>query len=169
MSGVIVASAGAKGKGVFAARAIAPGELIASFAGRRVVRADLGRLSAWEHDHLGEVDVGVWQVLPEPVCYLNHACDPNALHSSTEVRARRAIGAGEEVTIDYRLNAYDDGDVWKMTCDCGAIPGPHEVVGDFFSLTADQQRIYLPDAPPFIRAMYERRARGSEGGGARAT
>jgi uncharacterized protein len=165
ISGVVVASAGAKGKGVFAARAFAPGELIASFAGRRVVRADLGRLTAWEHDHLGEINVGVWQVLPEPVCYLNHACEPNAIHTSSEVRARRAIAAGEEITVDYRLNAYDDGDVWRMTCECGAMPGPHEVVGDFFSLSPERQRSYLPVAPPFIRAMYERRARGSAGEG----
>jgi len=158
---VVVASAGPKGKGVFAARSFGSGELIARFVGRRVVRAELGQLSAWEHDHLGEVDVDVWQVLPEPVCYLNHACEPNAIHSSSEVRARRAIAAGEEITIDYRLNAYDDGDIWKMTCDCGACPGPHEVVGDFFSLSPERQRIYLPVAPPFIRSMYQRRARGS--------
>jgi hypothetical protein len=40
-SGVVVASAGRKGKGVFASRGFEPGELIARFVGRRVVRADL--------------------------------------------------------------------------------------------------------------------------------
>jgi SET domain-containing protein len=160
-SGVVVGSAGRKGKGVFASRRFESGELIARFVGRRVVRAELAQLSQWEHDHLGEVDVDVWQVLPEPVCYLNHACEPNAIHSSSEVRARRAIAPGEEITIDYRLNAYDDGDVWKMTCECGATSGPHDVIGDFFSLPPARQRSYLPVAPPFIRAMYERRARGS--------
>jgi hypothetical protein len=98
-------------------------------------------------------------VLPEPRCYLNHACDPNALGTEGDaVIALRAIAAGEEITIDYRLNAYDDGTgIWVMDCACDPVRGPHNVVGEFFSLPVETQRRYLEWAPPFIRELYAQR------------
>jgi SET domain-containing protein len=49
----------------------------------------------------------LWRVLPEPRCYLNHACLPNAIGTERDaVMALREIAAGEEITVDYRLNAY---------------------------------------------------------------
>ena len=45
-----------------------------------------------------------------------------------------------------------------MRCECDAFPEPHDVLGDFFSLTPEKRRDYLPVAPPFIRAMQERRS-----------
>lgn len=128
--------------------------MVLRFSGRLVSKADLPALSEWERDHLGEIDLGIWQVLPEPRCYVNHACSPNAVSTRDTLYALREISEGEELTIDYRLNAYDDGHVWEMRCDCGAEEGPHSVLGDFFSLPADRQRSYLPSAPPFIQRMY---------------
>ena len=96
-----------------------------------------------------------------PGCYLNHSCDPNAMRSGVNVYAWRDIRAGEEITIDYRLNAHD-GERWE--CDCGAATCQGYVIGDFFSLDAERQRAYLPYAPRFIRKEYRRRmvsARGS--------
>ena len=120
-----------------------------------VDRGTLAGLGAWEREHLAEIGIGKWRVLPEPRCYLNHACDPNAVSTESRVVALRGIAADEEVTIDYRLNAYDDGTgVWSMECRCDPARGPHQVVGDFFSLPPDVQRRYLEWAPPFIRAMH---------------
>ena len=86
---------------------------------------------------------------------MNHACDPNAVSVDSRVIALRSIAADEEVTIDYRLNAYDDGTgVWSMDCRCDSARGPHQVIGDFFSLPPDVQGRYLESAPPFIRAMH---------------
>jgi SET domain-containing protein len=131
---VVVGEAGGKGLGVFAARAFEPGELILRFQGRVVHRDDLAALTPWEREHLGELTAATYQVLPPPRCYLNHACRPNAVSSSQAVHAWRAITAGEEITIDYRLNAHDDGDVWEMQCLCDAHDAPHVVIGDFFTL-----------------------------------
>lgn len=72
-------------------------------------------LMPWECNHLGELTADTCQVLPAPRCYLNHACAPNATSSSDTVRAWQAIQAGEEITIDQRLNALDD---WEMRCAC---------------------------------------------------
>jgi hypothetical protein len=78
--------------------------------------------------------------------------------TDSRVTALRSIAADEEVTIDYRLNAYDDGTgIWVMDCACDPARGPHRVIGEFFSLPADVQRRYLEWAPPFIRDMYAER------------
>jgi hypothetical protein len=150
-----VRDAPGKGKGVFAARPFAMGEAILGFeSGPSVDREGLLRLSAWECEHLTEVGIGLWRVLPAPRCYLNHACDPNAVSTEASVTALRDIPVDGEITIDYRLNAYDDGDIWIMRCECDPARGPHDVSGDFFSLPESTQRRYLQWAPPFIRKMY---------------
>jgi len=157
-----VREAPGKGKGVFAARPFGGGETIfPPFDGPAVDRDGLERLPAWEREHLSEFGVGLWRVLPEPRCYLNHACDPNALGTERDaVIALRAIAAEEEITIDYRLNAYDDGTgVWVMDCACDPARGPHTVVGAFFSLPLETQQRYLEWAPAFIRDMYAERQR----------
>jgi hypothetical protein len=77
------------------------------------------------------------------------------MRSGVNVYAWREIHAGEEITIDYRLNAHD-GERWD--CDCGAANCLGYVIGDFFSLDPEQQRAYLPYTPPFIRKEYRRRA-----------
>ena len=151
-----------KGNGVFAARPFGRCETIfPPFDGPVLDRAGLARLSAWEREHLSEFGVGLWRVLPEPRCFLNHACDPNALGTERDaVIALRAIAAEEEITIDYRLNAYDDGTgVWVMDCACDPARGPHTVVGEFFSLPVETQQRYLEWAPAFIRDMYAERQR----------
>jgi hypothetical protein len=61
---------------------------------------------------------------------------------------------GEEITIDYRLNAFG-GERWR--CACGSVSCPGSVIGDFFSLDPQRQRDYLPYAPQFIRREYRRR------------
>jgi hypothetical protein len=79
------------------------------------------------------------------------------------VYARRDIAAGEEVTLDYRVNARDDGGIWEMTCRCGAFPEAHVVAGDFFSLPPELQAEYAPYAPAFIRADYHLRRAADPG------
>ena len=127
--------------------------------GAIVDRDGLAHLGPWEHEHLAEVGIGLWRVLPEPRCYLNHACDPNAVSTEAAVYALRPIATNDEITIDYRLNAYDDGEIWVMDCRCDPLRGRHDVVGDFFSLPKTAQRHYLTWAPDFIREMYAERQR----------
>lgn len=152
-----------KGRGVFAAKPFTNGDVILTFASGPIIdRAGLARIGAWEREHLAEVGIGLWRVLPEPRCYLNHACDPNAVSTQSAVVALRDIAVDDEITIDYRLNAYDDGSgVWAMDCRCDPTRGPHQVLGEFFSLPADVQRRYLEWAPAFIREMHAERQRST--------
>lgn len=146
---VEVREAGAKGLGVFARRRFERGEFVFR---RRHVRtvsvAEVPQLTAWERVHLCELDADRVAVLAPPGCYLNHSCDPSAMRHGVKVFAWRAIEAGEEITVDYRLNALD-GDSWP--CSCGAAACTGTVEGSFFSMTPERQRLLLPHAPAFIR------------------
>ena len=106
--------------------------------------------------HLCELDFEKSVVLLPPGCFLNHSCSPNAMRSGVKVFAWREIGEGDEITIDYRLNAFGDE---SSTCLCGAANCGGEVVWSFFALDETIQRLYLPFAPSFIRAKYRRRIR----------
>jgi hypothetical protein len=78
--------------------------------------------------HLCELGFDRLAVLAPPGCYLNHSCDPNAMRHGVKVFAWRPIAAGDEITIDYRLNAFD-GSSWA--CVCGAMNCTGTVDGGF--------------------------------------
>jgi hypothetical protein len=151
---VKVRPAGEKGLGIFARRDFRRGDLILRWEQGRIVRADeVEALVAADREHLGELTADTCHILPAPRCYANHACRPNAISTSTELHAWQAIQAGDEITIDYRLNALDD---WQLRCQCGTVPGEHVVVGSFLTLPEEAQRQYLPYAPAFVQQAYRR-------------
>ena len=154
---VAVREAGAQGLGVFALREFKRGEFIFRRRhGAVVANDDIARLPAEDQRHLCELDWQTSAVILPPGCYLNHSCDPNAMRSGVKVFAWCDIGCGDEITIDYRLNAFGD-DRWD--CICGGLSCPGYVIGSFFALDVARQRLYLPYAPRFIRREYARRQR----------
>ena len=154
---IVVRDAGPKGQGVFALRAFREGEFIFRRRDGRVVsNRELRTLSEEERRHLSELDFERSAVLLPPGCYLNHSCEPNAMRSGVKVFAWRAIRKGDEITIDYRLNAFGK-ERWR--CLCGSWSCSGEIVGSFFAMEPERQRRYLPYAPDFIRREYRRRAR----------
>jgi len=156
---IVVRDAGRKGLGVFAVRRFRRGEFIFRRRhGRIVANSRIGSLSPDDRRHLCELDYDRSAVLLPPGCYLNHSCEPNAMRSGVKVFAWRRIGAGEEITIDYRLNAFGSG---RSKCFCGSPSCTGEITGDFFSLSPETQREYLPFAPHFIRGEYHRRSPSS--------
>ena len=153
---VAVRDAGRKGLGVFALRSFRNGEFIFRRRhGRIVANASIRSLSREDRRHLCELDYARSAVLLPPGCYLNHSCEPSAMRTGVNVFAWRRIRAGEEITIDYRLNALGS---YRSKCLCGSPSCTGEIVGDFFSLSPRQQRDYLPFAPRFIRLEYRRRS-----------
>ena len=157
---VEVREAGAKGKGVFARRSFLSGEFL--FRRRHGIVVDargIAALSTEDQMHLCELDWDRFAVLQPPGCYLNHSCDPNAMRSGVKVFTWKPIRAGEEITIDYRLNAFD-GDSWP--CDCGTSSCSSVVVGRFFALPPERQLAYLRYAPAFLRREYRRRQAGEQ-------
>lgn len=149
---VEVRDAGAKGKGVFALRDFRKGEFIFRRRhGRVITTSEIRGLSREDRRHLCELDRERSAVLLPPGSYLNHSCEPNAMRSGVKVFAWRRIRRGEEITIDYRLNAFG-GERWRCTCGSASCQGT--LVSDFFSLDERTQRRYLPYAPEFIQREY---------------
>jgi hypothetical protein len=72
--------------------------------------------------------------------------------------AWKDIRQGEEITIDYRLNAFDGG---RYECFCGSTNCPGYMINSFFAMSEEQQYLYLPYAPKFIREEHHRRNRPS--------
>ena len=154
---VVVREAGIKGKGVFAVRRFKAQDFIFRRRhGKVVANRDIASLSEADQMHLCELDWETSAVLLPPGCYLNHSCDPNAMRHGVNVYAWKDIRAGEEITIDYRLNAFGD-DEWE--CDCGSANCTGSVIGSFFALDEERQRLYLPFAPRFIQREYRQRQR----------
>lgn len=61
-----------------------------------------------ERRHLCELDLDRSAVLLPPGCYLNHSCDPDTMRSGVRVFAWQDVHRGDEITIDYRLNVFDE-------------------------------------------------------------
>ncbi len=151
-----VRDAGRKGLGVFALRPFRKSEFIFRRRhGRIVANARIPSLSREDRRHLCELDYTRSAILLPPGCYLNHSCEPNAMRSGVRVFAWTRIGAGDEITIDYRLNAFG-GERWR--CGCGSRSCAGEITADFFSLSPEKQRQYLRFAPRFIQHEYRRRS-----------
>ena len=153
---VAVRDAGPKGLGVFALRQFRKGEFIFRRRhGRIVANNNIRSLTREDRRHLCELDYARSAVLLAPGCYLNHSCEPNAMRKGVKVFAWRRIRAGEEITIDYRLNAFGSS---RSRCLCGSGSCTGQIIGDFFSLSAIRQRDYLPFAPRFIQLEDRRRS-----------
>jgi hypothetical protein len=152
---IIVKQAGDKGTGVFAQREFRQGEFIFRRRHGQIVRnQDIALLSEDDQRHLCELDWETSAVLLPPGCYLNHSCEPNAMRKGTHVFAWTDIGRGDEITIDYRLNAFTGE---RCECACGSSTCQGFIMLSFFALSEEQQRLYLPYAPRFIRQAYRRR------------
>lgn len=155
ISDIIVKDAGKKGRGVFALRDLIRGELIFRRRHGQVVRnEDIDQLPEEDQQHLCELDWERSAVLLPPGCYLNHSCDPNAMRKGVNVYAWKDISQGEEITIDYRLNAFSGE---HCPCYCGSSNCKGFFVLSFFALSEERQRQYLPYVPKFIRVEYSLR------------
>lgn len=123
-----VLSANAYGKCLRAARAIAPGEVVARFAGPLVPWSEV---PPEEVVYVISFEPYRWLVPRTPARYLNHSCAPSChFRRDGTVVALRAIAAGEELTIAY--DWADAADVlrhpdhffwdprWTFRCACGA-------------------------------------------------
>jgi uncharacterized protein len=146
-----------EGHGVFAREPILRGTVILRIDDSRVIdsdhplRPECGESPVYR-DFLPD---GTVVLMPTPERYLNHSCNPNCYISSVRrqrlLLSNRDIAAGEELVVDYALNAID-GDHWQ--CRCGAIGcrGYHQC--DFFALPPQLQREYLPFLDPWFAEIH---------------
>jgi hypothetical protein len=156
MSKVEVRDSKIHGKGVFATRPIATGEVILAIDDSMVISPDdpvLGKSVGGEPGPCDYLPDGRVVLLQEPERYINHSCEPNVYTYTSDkqrfVLAMRHIPAGTELVCDYAIGLV--GGDW-LDCDCGVscCRGRHR--SDFFTLPACKQLEYLPYLPvPFVQ------------------
>jgi hypothetical protein len=142
-----IAASPIQGLGVFAVEAIPRGAVILRVDDSRVVdqkhplRPEDGE-SAIHRDFLPD---GTVTLMCSPERHINHSCEPNSyVYSANRERfllAMRDIAAGEEIFMDYALNAVD-GEEWECRCGSDRCRGYHKC--DFFTLPPKLQLEYLP-------------------------
>jgi SET domain-containing protein len=110
------------GLGLFATEPIAAGSVCVEMGGRVIDATELARIAATGKPYSAfALDAGthVLQAADDPARFGNHSCDPNLeLAGPTTLVARRAIAAGEEVTVDYAT--MSESPSWSMPCNCGS-------------------------------------------------
>lgn len=110
-----------EGTGVFAGRRI-PGRRKIGEVGGELIPVRAARRRAKERCRICLIDVSDRRALDctagNALRHLNHSCRSNAylriINERVEVYARRAIGAGEEITVDYGMSPHEGG----MRCRC---------------------------------------------------
>ncbi|CAI6006197.1 unnamed protein product [Closterium sp. NIES-65] len=114
--------------GLFAARDFIPGdtiELLEEAPVHLVTRQHVekhwsAQQQLWFRQYAWPVGPGVWAMWSpkaEDWKPLNHSCDPNAWLEGLNVAARRAIGKGEQITIDYATFCVDSE---PFPCSCSS-------------------------------------------------
>lgn len=146
-----------QGFGVFATQAFRFGAVLLRFDDSRVVdaghplRPEAGELER----HRDFLPDGTVVLMQSPERYINHSCDPNCFvysaHRERFLLARRDISTGEELFMDYALNAVD-GDVWQCHCGVPNCRGLHQC--DFFSLTLEVKLRSLPYLDPWFAEVH---------------
>jgi len=117
------------GYGMYAATSIAPGERISRGEEQPhplVTRAHAAanwpaRERRWLEQYgypLNDEVLVTWSSDPEQWAPINHSCDPNAWIEGLDLVARRAISAGEEITVEYATFVAGTGA--SFDCQCGA-------------------------------------------------
>jgi SET domain-containing protein len=111
------------GRGLFAAAAIAKGEIVCVKGGHLLIRAEFEKYKgvANEADLQIADDLFLAPVteaeFENVMMFLNHSCEPNVgIQGQIVFVALRDIACGEELTLDY---ATIDHDCEPMTCRCG--------------------------------------------------
>jgi len=128
------------GLGVFARRAIEPGETILAFGGPVIDFAETKRRGRWECMPL-QIGANRYYDTQPPGIFVNHSCQPNAgIRQDRDLVALRPIQAGEEICFDYSTTMEEQS--FTMNCGCGTLRC-RRVIADFSTLPREVQEEYL--------------------------
>lgn len=156
-----------EGSGLFADADIPTGDVVLRLGGRVVRTAELMELLVAADDDPDvpyvdtiTVDEDVHLVLPPGTRahFVNHGCDPTLWHvGAFDLVARRDIGRGDELTVDYGTHSGAAG--FTMTCNCGHSTCRGEITSDDWSdveLQARYRGHWVPALEERIRRRQQR-------------
>src|SRR5712691_10821370 len=145
-----------QGGGMFAREPIQAGEIVAIIGGSLMSEEEFhaytATVSRFNATQIGEYLhlVDLVQTPETVVGSLNHSCDSNLwMQDEVTITARRAITAGEELTLDYALTTVEPGWQLDQPCQCGTAVCRHIITGNDWQLPDVQQR-YQGHFAPFI-------------------
>eukprot|EP00906_Rhabdomonas_costata_P007493 RCo010721 len=127
-----------RGLGLVATRDIAAGETVLTNEEKPTAIVSAHHINqTCSHEQMRELRRHTWPLSedtfamrsadPEEWLPINHSCDPNMWLVGLNAVARRDIGAGEELTIDYATFAVNDE---PFACSCGTACCRREIKGD---------------------------------------
>ncbi len=133
------------GDGVFATRDFAPGET--------VMVCVAAAPAACNDVHANQVSATDWVHEQGLAPMINHSCDPNCGvrrvdGGDFELRARRPIAAGEEITFDYAMRNHVVEHV-PQACLCGTAACRGTITG-WRDLPADRKAAYGDLVAPYL-------------------
>lgn len=111
--------------GVYALEKIPPNRKVIEYTGERISRRETKRRSDKQDSLIYLFTLDSYWTLDGAVGgsgaeYINHCCDPNIRTVITKGHilyvSKRAIGKGEELTVDYHF----EKDIEEVKCKCGA-------------------------------------------------
>ena len=163
-----------QGRGSFARAPIRCGEVVTIWGGTLLLtEEDIAgaRARAWRAEGYiwGTIGEGLFLALrlaageEDLTNLINHSCDPNVwMLDEVTLAARREIGVGEELTIDYAM--FEGTEAWAPSwrCRCGSPLCRGAFTGRDWRLPELQER-YAGHFSPFINDRIDR-LRASEGG-----
>jgi SET domain-containing protein len=129
---VEVKQSGMEGKGVYAVRDIKENEVVGVFGGivipeeeieslARTVPADRLNIDHAMYIYPGFIMLHDYENGCDPLCFVNHACDPSAkVVNGIVLISTRDIPAGEEISWDYRHTDNVGNWSYEFKCQCGS-------------------------------------------------
>ena len=134
-----------RGWGLYAARPLAAGEVVEPHEERAthlVSRSHVER--TWDETHrrwfaryawpLTDGVHAMWSDRPEDWRPIDHSCDPTAWLEGLDLVARRALAAGERITMDYATFCGPDMEPFACRCGeaaCRGVVGPSDHLAPF--------------------------------------
>lgn len=147
---------GKLGRGVFAARPVKKGEVIAVWGGRVIDLDALVALSPAERRLVIQIeeDRFLYSTVEGPADWVNHSCDPNAgLCGQVVLVAMRGIRRGEEIAFDYAMS--DSNPYEEFRCFCKSKQCRKHVTRDDWK-RPDLWRRYSGYFSPYLQRRIER-------------
>jgi hypothetical protein len=154
-----------RGGGMFAHAPFASGETVAVVGGTPMTGATfaayLHGVERWNAHQIGE-DLHLVDLIQTPDVVeggLNHSCDSNLwMGDEVTIIARRAIGAGEELTLDYALTTTQPDWALDQPCHCGSPVCRKRITGNDWRLPDVQARYashFVPYSNERIRRLQQ--------------
>ena len=129
---VEVRKSGVEGNGVYAVRNIKENDVIGVFGGIVVPEEEIENLKSTVSAEKLNIDHAMY-IYPgfimlhdyengcDPLCFVNHACDPSArVVNGIVLVAIRDIPSGEEISWDYRHTDNVGNWSYEFNCQCGS-------------------------------------------------